>query len=684
MNSIKTCIIILAISLILGNFQSFAQTAEELFPKAIQLEEVKGELEKAIEVYQIIITQFSTNRPIASKAQLHIGLCYEKLGNAEARKAYERVVHEFGDQTEMVALAKQKLAALGAGKVTRNIEVAMRQIWVAGKDLPICISPDGQYVVFGVYNSGDLWLRDLQSGEQRQITREASRAEGTIASTFAAISVDSKWIAYNWWSKGFEELRLSKLDGSSMRILHNGQDGRTMYVAPTAWMPDGLKILTISFKNLVFRPHIISLQDGSVRDIGQPEPGSVIWGYPSPDARHIAYNLNEDIFLHNTATGQDSVLVKNPAADGMVGWTPDGSGILFVSIRSGSRDLYLLGIQNGRSPGEPQLLRRDLGDPMNLYLTRDGRLFKIENKGTYNSYILPVDGQTGKLTGTPSLVEPNYPGANFPGWSPDGKLLYYSLNKGPVGNRSQVLVIRSEETGQTREITPKPKLPFWYNPILSPDGRRFAVTGADGTGNSGVFAIDPENGEVSQLVMNPVGNNPVDPSLNWSPDGKAIFYMVRSPEKTDEFIIRSKDLTTGEERDIHQGIYYREMKISPDGTQFVYFLKDKPTKSYVLGILDMQSGKELELWRIPEADYPGGISGPIWAPDGKHVLVTAGSFKQGNELWQFPVAGGPGEKLYFSTDPTWGFVMHPSGKCMVFTQSQDNWELWVLENFLPK
>jgi Tol biopolymer transport system component len=126
------------------------------------------------------------------------------------------------------------------------------------------------------------------------------------------------------------------------------------------------------------------------------------------------------------------------------------------------------------------------------------------------------------------------------------------------------------------------------------------------------------------------------------------------------------------------------MKISPDGTQFVYFLKDKPTKSYVLGILDMQSGKELELWRIPEADYPGGISGPIWAPDGKHVLVTAGSFKQGNELWQFPVAGGQGEKLYFSTDPTWGFVMHPSGKCMVFTQSQDNWELWVLENFLPK
>jgi Tol biopolymer transport system component len=686
MNSKKTLTIIMAIG-ILGSYQSVAQTAGELFSKAIQLEEVKGELEKAIEVYQTIITQFSADRQIASKAQLHIGLCYEKLGNKEARKAYELVLSDYADQAEPTKMARERLKALiggSGGTAARSTEVSMRQIWVAGKDMPICISPDGRYVVFGVYDSGNLWLRDLQSGEQRQITRDGSRAEGTIASGFAAISQDGKWIAYNWWNKGFEELRLSKLDGSSIRILHNGQDGRTMYVTPTAWMPDGLGILAISFKNLVYRPHIISLQDGSVRDISQPEPGSVIWGYPSPDGRYIAYNLNEDIIVYDAATEQNSVLVKNPAADGMIGWTPDGTGIIFVSIRSGSRDLYLLDTENGSPRGEPQILQRDLGDPMYLYVTRDGRLFKIERKGSYDSYILLVDEQTGKLTGTPSLVDQNYPGANFPGWSSDGKLLYYSLNKGPVGNRSQVLVIRSEETGQTREITPKPKLPFWHTPILSPDGHRFAVTGADQNGKSGVFAIDSESGEVSQLVMNPVEDNPIDPSPNWSPDGKAIFYMVRSPEKTDEFIIRRKDLTTGGEKDIYRGMYIREMKISSDGTRFVYFRNDRPTKSFILGILDIQSGKELELWRFSGVDYPGGISGPIWAPDGKHVLVVAGSFKQGNELWRFPVTGGPGEKLYSNPESTWGFVMHPSGKRIVFTQSLINFELWVMENFLPK
>jgi Tol biopolymer transport system component len=408
----------------------------------------------------------------------------------------------------------------------------------------------------------------------------------------------------------------------------------------------------------------------------------VIWKYPSPDGKYIAYTLNGDIFVYNTATEKDSVLVKNPAFDGMVGWTPDGSGIIFISNRSGSPDLYLLGIGNGRPLGEPQLLRRDLGDPMYLDVTRDGRLFKMERKGTYDSYILPVDAQTGKLTGSPSLVDKNYPGTLFPAWSPDGKLLYYSMYKGTPNNRSQVLVIRSEETGQTREITPKPQLPFWHTPILSPDRIRYAITGTDQNGNSGVFAIDSESGDVSQLTTDTTENGPVDP--NWSPDGKALFYKVRSPEKSEGFIVRSKDLETGEEKDVKRGIYYNEMKISPDGTRFVYFLNDKPSKSYVLGILDIQSSKELELWRVSGADYPGGISGPTWTPDGKHVLILAGSFTQGTDLWQFPATGGPGEKIYSTPETTWGYVMHPSGKRMAFSQSRDNWDLWVLENFLPK
>jgi Tol biopolymer transport system component len=675
--------LIIAFLLVTSSVSAQDNKASVALAAAIYEEEVTGSLDKAVEFYLEILKKYPNDRPVAAKTLYHLGLVNEKMGKQKASEYFTRLVNTYPDQAEMVALAKAKLTALGIIPAARSTEVSMRQIWVAGKDMPICISPDGRYVVFGVYDSGNLWLRDLQSGEQRQITHEGSRMESMFTTGIAAISPDGKWIVYSWQNKSFGELRLSKLDGSSMRILHNGQDGRSMYVTSSAWMPDGLQILAISFEKMVYRPYIISLQDGSVRDIRQPEPGSVIWGYPSPDGRRIAYSLNEDIFIHNTATELDSVIIKTPSADGMVGWTPDGSGIMFVSNRSGSRDLYLMGIQNGRPRGEPQLLRRDLGDPMYLYVTNDGRLFQIENKGTWDSYTVPVDKQTGKLTGTPSLVDPGYSKTNFPAWSPDGKLLYYSRYKMTEGNRSLVLVIRSEETGQTREITPNPELPFWHTPILSPDGSQFLVTGADQNGNSGVFTINSESGAVSQLLGNSSANDAVDPNPNWSPDGKVIFYMIRSPEKREELIIRRKDITTGEEKDVHRGIPYNQIKISPDGTRFVYFMNDKPSKSYVLGILDIQSGKDLELWRVPVAEYPGGIDGITWAPDGKYVLVSI-SQKMGNELWRVPATTGPAEKLYFFPESTWGIVMHPSGKRIAFAQSRINFELWVMENFLPK
>ena len=655
---------------------------EVLLQTAIHKELVEGKLEDAVQIYKKILAGYASNRPVAAKALVQMGQCYEKLGSVEARKAYERVVREYADQPEPTKVARERLSALtgGAGGTTGRTEVAMRRIWVAGRDRPVGISPAGRHVVFTPSDSGDLWLRDLQSGEQRPITREASLARWSLASGSVAISPDGKRIAYAWRVGSCDELRVSALDGSSTRVLRPCQVGETMNLR--AWMPDGRRILAVSYgpKDQTYRRHMISLPDGAIRDIGQPDRGYMDWGYPSPDGRHIAYGLRGDIFVYDTATEQGSVLVQNPARDSMVGWTPDGSGILFLSDRSGTRDLYLLGIESGRPRGDPQLLRRDLGANTNLYLTRDGRLFRIENTGTQNSFVVPVDEQTGKLTGKPSPVDANYPEASWPEWSPDGKLLYYEIYKGPPNDRSGVLVIRSEATGETREITPKPKL-SWYRPVLSPDGRRFAVSGTAENRNFGVFAIDSESGEVSQLAKIPTENSPITPRQNWSPDGKAIFYRVRSLEKKEVCIIRRKDLATGEETEVHRGIHTREMKISPDGTRFVCFWEAGPTQSFVLGILDLQSGKELELWRVPEADPPL-IDTPAWAPDGRHVLVARG-LKEGAELWRFPAAGGPGEKLHFFPESTWGFVMHPSGKRMAFTQSRTNYELWVLENFLP-
>lgn len=174
MNSRKTLTMIMAISLILGSCQIFAQTAEELFPKGIQLEEVKGELEKAIEVYQTIVTNFPANRPIAAEAQFHIGICYEKLGLEKARKAFQKVVEDYPDQVEMAKMAREKLITLTRAQTIAQKEdkgMRIQLIWSGpGADFMGAVSPSGEYLSFTDWNTGDLAVRDLTTGKNRRIT----------------------------------------------------------------------------------------------------------------------------------------------------------------------------------------------------------------------------------------------------------------------------------------------------------------------------------------------------------------------------------------------------------------------------------------------------------------------------------------------------------------------------------
>jgi len=68
MKSRKILRTIVVISLILVSYNSFAQKAEELLPKAIQLEEVKGELYEAIITYQMILDKYPDNREVSAEA----------------------------------------------------------------------------------------------------------------------------------------------------------------------------------------------------------------------------------------------------------------------------------------------------------------------------------------------------------------------------------------------------------------------------------------------------------------------------------------------------------------------------------------------------------------------------------------------------------------------------------------
>lgn len=93
------------------------------FQAAIQKETVQGDLKSAIAMYEKIVARAAgsaANRAVAAKALLRMAQCHEKLGNAGARNAYERIVREFGDQPG-VAEARTRLAALAGPASTPRL-----------------------------------------------------------------------------------------------------------------------------------------------------------------------------------------------------------------------------------------------------------------------------------------------------------------------------------------------------------------------------------------------------------------------------------------------------------------------------------------------------------------------------------------------------------------------------------
>src|ERR1039458_4410677 len=85
--------------------------AEAALKAAVDKETVDGNLKAAIEQYKKLAQ--GANKPVAARALVRLGECYEKQGNADARKTYEQVLSKFGDQKEAVAQARARLAKLG-------------------------------------------------------------------------------------------------------------------------------------------------------------------------------------------------------------------------------------------------------------------------------------------------------------------------------------------------------------------------------------------------------------------------------------------------------------------------------------------------------------------------------------------------------------------------------------------
>ena len=105
--------VILFLAVVLIAPAALAKSASELLQEGLYAEEVDGDLDAAIRIYAKIIKDDSVQRSHVAQALYRQGMCYmKKQQEQQAKLAFEKLLADYSDQTNIVSKAKPLLQEL--------------------------------------------------------------------------------------------------------------------------------------------------------------------------------------------------------------------------------------------------------------------------------------------------------------------------------------------------------------------------------------------------------------------------------------------------------------------------------------------------------------------------------------------------------------------------------------------
>ncbi|UCC81611.1 MAG: PD40 domain-containing protein [Gemmatimonadota bacterium] len=566
-------------------------------------------------------------------------------------------------------------------------------------------SPDGRYVTDNSWEGGNLVLRDLQTGEERQITNEASWTEGWAENS--RISPDGRSVAYAWYSEGGTGVRVIPIEGGESRVLVSDEENQ--WARPFDWSADGTQVLVgLTRPDGTNQIGLVDVADAGlhiVKSLGRASPANMAL---SPDGRHVAYDVQRDEHspertVHIVAAdGSRDREVTGPGGHNIVlGWEPSGRYLLYYGDGSGSPSVWAQQTTEGRPQGEPLLIRSDLWHLIPIGFSAAGDYFYGVTTGKVDMYTVMTDPETGAPIGEPQSVTPHYQAgtALYPRWSPDGRYLAYRRTPPSGGGMRHSIVIRAVESGEFREIGLD--LEVVLTPDWSTDGRFLVVYAREGRSRGrnqeGIYRIDVQSGEHGFARMVETGMR----GAAWVDDGRTVVYKELSGGDAPgpgwcRFV--TLDLSSGREREIYRWRCWSKdwwWTLSPDRRTIVGVFdpgENPPEDPWTLRLVSLSDGASRDLaefkpWVGDDAPGPSLFRALYWTPDSRSVhfrgcLSPDQLIEALNRCpnWSFDVETG--ERRRLADDAPIGSI-HPDGRRVAFADGERAYEIWVMENYLP-
>jgi Tol biopolymer transport system component len=677
------------------------RSAADLFREALAHDEIKGDLPKAIAIYQTILAEFPADRPVAARALLHLGRAFERLGRPEAAATYERLARDYADQPALAAEARTRLAALRPRTTAQDgtALVERQQVW-AGDDVNLEGRPswDGRFFPYVDRSAGsaNLAIRNLVTGEKRILEQAKASASGFPHNP--AISPDGQFVAYSWYAYTPDgdrhSINLIHTDGTGMRVV------TTVAAAPDdlLWAPDGKRLAAVLVNmDRTTRIALVDVSGGtttqlrSTRDpwLGGFSANGEFLVYSDSPAGAAPEETDADVFIISVDGKRESAAVVGPSRDKNPEWTPDGNAVVWVRDdrdRSGSQGLWAVRVSHGRAIGSPHEIRPDVGPIRSFGFTRDGAFLYGLDKIESDVFIAPVDPETLSVTGTPQRLSDHLAGSNStPHWSPDGRSVAFLRGLNP---RARSIVIRSVNDGIERTLPIKLLNPMTYGWNWFPDSRSLLIRDRhpDKPERVVVRKVDVSTG--ADTLLFEANEWDVWPPLKLSPDAKSVYYTAFSRDTTrnvNDLRLMRRDLATGHETELlrrETGFFsFYGLMVSPDASRLV-FLDNVGSRPRTLLTMPTSGGQPAEMYptdgRVPRPTSNVGAWLRSWTPDGRYVISKTG----GDEVWAFPIGSGEPRKLVWPL-PAVG-ELSPDGRHTVYPVTRQTRELRTIQNLLSR
>jgi TolB protein len=460
------------------------------------------------------------------------------------------------------------------------------------------------------------------------------------------------------------------------------------WVAHAAWSPDGRQLAYVQDWAIHVRP----VSGGAARRLAVTapvplaEPHALAW---SPDGRWIAFVDNNAEFTFglrpwgstiNLGNSAPSAIWRVPAQGGEVVrltdgrtlntspvWLPDGRGLVFVSNRDGSRDVYQLALDESGHPAAPAVRVTAGLDVHSASLARDGRRLGYSVfRSAANVWSLPVP-RAGVLTD--ASAEPVTSGSQTVeglSVSADGQWLAFDTDRN--GNQD-VYVVRTRGGGEPRALSTDPSDEFM--PHWSPDGRELAYYRFGSDGRRRMLTVPAAGG-----ASRPVVDAPRDQrSPHWSPNGRALVFSSDATGRHELYVTaRARGGAWQPARRLTTGGGYAG-RWSPDGRTIAFARPD--------GIWTVAAGggaprPVLRIDRAQEASL-GYVE---WSADGRTLFFKWIDDQGLASFRAVPAAGGPPRVLVQLHDPRRRSPrpeFATDGRRFYFTIAERESDVWTME-----